>query len=268
VNGPVGERDAWLDALGLVRWVPRTPGTQHTANAAAADHGTAAQASPTTRRGVPQVPELGGVATGQPMGGVATAREVVLDPALMDWDTLRTCVAGCVRCPLHEGRTQTVFGVGDRAADWMIVGEAPGAEEDRRGEPFIGSAGRLLDAMLAAVGRSRQNVFITNVVKCRPPGNRDPAASEAAACSAYLLRQITLQAPKLILAVGRIAGQQLLGSREPLGRLRGRVHAHPALGIPVIVTYHPAYLLRSPADKAGAWQDLLMASRLEAGAAP
>jgi len=267
VNGPVDERDAWLDALGLVRWVPRTPGRHHTANAPAADRGAAAQASPTAqRRSAP--PGLGGAATDQALSGVATARAAVPDPALMDWDALRACVAGCVHCPLHEGRTQTVFGVGDRAADWMILGEAPGAEEDRRGEPFIGSAGKLLDAMLAAVGRSRRNVFITNVVKCRPPGNRDPAASEAAACGAYLLRQITLQAPKLILAVGRIAGQQLLGSREPLGRLRGRVHAHPALGIPVIVTYHPAYLLRSPADKAGAWQDLLMASRLAAGAAP
>jgi DNA polymerase len=167
-----------------------------------------------------------------------------------------------VRCELHKTRTQTVFGVGNRQAAWMIIGEAPGAEEDRRGEPFVGRAGKLLDEMLRAVDLSRDTVFITNILKCRPPGNRDPSSSEAVACRSYLERQIELLAPRLILAVGRIAAQQLLGSDAPLGRLRGQLHKLTGAGIPLVVTYHPAYLLRSPKDKRKAWQDLCMARRV------
>jgi DNA polymerase len=182
--------------------------------------------------------------------------------APLDWPSLRQVVASCTRCPLHAGRTQTVFGVGNQAADWMIIGEAPGAEEDRRGEPFVGRAGKLLDEMLRAVGLSRDSVFIANILKCRPPNNRDPVAAEAKACRSYLDRQIELVSPKLILAVGRIAAQQLLGSDAPVGRLRGRVHTLNKPEIPVVVTYHPAYLLRSPAQKREAWKDLCLARRV------
>jgi DNA polymerase len=177
----------------------------------------------------------------------------------LDWPSLRQAVATCVRCPLHAGRTQTVFGVGNPTADWMVIGEAPGAEEDRRGEPFVGRAGKLLDEMLRAVGLDRSSVFIANILKCRPPNNRDPAAAEAAACRGYLERQIELVRPRLILAVGRIAAQQLLHSEEPVGRLRGRVHTLDEPGVPVVVTYHPAYLLRTPSQKREAWKDLCLA---------
>ncbi len=175
----------------------------------------------------------------------------------MDWEQLRSSVAVCTRCALHESRTQTVFGVGNRDADWMIIGEAPGAEEDRRGEPFVGRAGKLLDEMLKAVGESRERVFIANILKCRPPNNRDPKPEEAASCREYLERQVTLVRPRIILAVGRIAAQQLIGTDAPVGRLRGQRHS---LGdTPLIVTYHPAYLLRSPTQKRKAWDDLCLA---------
>ena len=177
----------------------------------------------------------------------------------LDWPELEARVAGCTLCSLHQGRTQTVFGVGSRTADWMIVGEAPGAEEDRRGEPFVGRAGKLLDEMLRAIGLSRETVFIANILKCRPPNNRDPAAAEALACRPYLDRQIELVQPRLILAVGRIAAQQLLGSDETVGRLRGRIHLLHKSEIPVVVTYHPAYLLRTPGQKREAWKDLCLA---------
>jgi len=181
---------------------------------------------------------------------------------LLEWSELRATVAACTRCALHETRTQTVFGVGSESADWMIIGEAPGAEEDRRGEPFVGRAGKLLDEMLRAVGLARDSVFIANMLKCRPPDNRDPAAGEAAACRAYLDRQIALVSPKLILAVGRIAAQQLLGSDAPLGRLRGQKHYLNDGQLPVVVTYHPAYLLRSPSQKRKSWQDLCLARQI------
>jgi DNA polymerase len=160
---------------------------------------------------------------------------------------------------LHATRTQAVFGVGNPAADWMVIGEAPGAEEDRRGEPFVGRAGKLLDEMLRAIGQSRDSVFIANILKCRPPGNRDPAQEEAAACRAYLDAQIDHVAPRLILVVGRVAAHELLGTDTPVGRLRGRDHEYR--GIPLVVTYHPAYLLRSPSQKAKSWDDLRLAAR-------
>jgi len=180
--------------------------------------------------------------------------------ASADWQLLQDEVSACVKCGLAATRTRTVFGVGNPHADWLVIGEAPGAEEDRQGKPFVGAAGKLLDAMLQAIGLSReQNVFVANMLKCRPPGNRDPKAEEVAACLPYLMRQIAAIKPKLILAVGRIAAQSLLATDVPLGRLRGRVHRFGPLSTALIVTYHPAYLLRSPAEKRKAWEDLKFA---------
>ena len=204
---------------------------------------------------------------GAPARGPAPYAESVTEPpqreravAGMGWESLEAAVAACTLCPLHAGRIRTVFGVGNRQADWLIIGEAPGAEEDRKGEPFVGRAGKLLDAMLAALGQSRAEVYIANVVKCRPPENRDPRAEEAASCAPVLDRQIALLAPRVILAVGRVAAQRLLGTDTPVGKLRGRVHRYGTTGIPLVVTWHPAYLLRRPDAKAGAWRDLVLAS--------
>lgn len=180
------------------------------------------------------------------------------------WQALEAAVSGCTLCSLHEGRTQTVFGVGHREAKIMLIGEAPGAEEDRRGEPFVGPAGQLLNAMLRAIGYARDDVFIANILKCRPPGNRNPSEPEAAACTPYLEKQIALVAPRVLVAVGRISAQWLLQCDTPVGTLRGRVHRYAEAGIPLVVTYHPAYLLRSPAEKGKAWQDLCMIKELAA----
>ena len=178
----------------------------------------------------------------------------------MDWLDLKAAVSACTACGLRKTCTQTMFGVGDGQADWLLVGEAPGAEEDARGEPFVGQAGRLLDAMLAGIGLKRgEDVYIANVLKCRPPGNRNPEAPEVAQCSPFLLRQVELIRPRLILAMGRFACQTLLETDASIASLRGRVHRYQ--GVPLIVTYHPAYLLRSLADKAKAWEDLCFARR-------
>src|SRR5204862_3809525 len=182
------------------------------------------------------------------------------------WIEIKQAVPACTAWGRHKTRTQTVFGVGDENADWMLIGEAPGAEEDRLGEPFVGQAGKLLDNMLAAIGLSRsKNVYIANGLKCRPPGNRNPEPDEVAACSPHLLRQIELIRPKLILAMGRFAAQTLLGTDATIASLRGRVHQYA--GVPLIVTYHPAYLLRNLPDKAKAWADLLFAKKTIAGGA-
>jgi uracil-DNA glycosylase len=176
----------------------------------------------------------------------------------MDWSELKAAVAQCVACPLHATRKRTVFGVGDENADWMFVGEGPGADEDALGDPFVGQAGKLLDNMLAAIKLKRgENVYIANVVKCRPPGNRNPQPQEVAQCGPYLQRQIALIQPRLIIALGRIAAQNLLGREASISSVRGRVH--DCFGTPLIVTYHPAYLLRTLADKAKAWEDLCFA---------
>lgn len=181
------------------------------------------------------------------------------DISRMDWDALRQAVANCTACPLHATRTQGVLGVGDVHADWLFVGEAPGAEEDARGQPFVGAAGKLLDAMLAAIRLKRgDNVYITNVLKSRPPGNRNPKPEEVAACLPYLVRQVQLIQPRLIVALGRFAAHSLLDTDASISSLRGRVHQYR--GIPLVVTYHPAYLLRNLADKARAWEDLCLAS--------
>lgn len=215
-----------LARLGIVRYVPRS--------AAAADPAAAPAA-----------------------GAEPAANDTGV--AAMDWPALAEAVHGCTRCTLARSRTQTVFGVGNRQAQWLIVGEAPGAEEDARGEPFVGRAGKLLDAMLFALGHERHDVYIANILKCRPPGNRDPEPAEAASCRPYLDRQIALIGPRIVLAVGRIAAQQLLATDVPVGKLRGRVHRLPGTELPLVVTYHPAYLLRSPQEKRKVWDDLCLA---------
>jgi uracil-DNA glycosylase len=230
-------RGQYLAALGLESWVLR-----HGAGA-----GTSAQPRPVPRPDVEQVP---------------SPREDVSD---LGWAELRTAVAACTRCPLSATRTQTVFGVGSVEATWLIVGEAPGAEEDRQGEPFVGRAGQLLNAMLRAIGLEREQVFIANVLKCRPPHNRDPAPLEAAQCLPYLERQIALLRPRIMLAVGRISAQNLLKTDVPLGRLRGQVHHFGVSRVPLVVTYHPAYLLREPAQKRKAWEDLQFAREVYSG---
>ena len=176
----------------------------------------------------------------------------------MDWAQLKTSASACTACALHKGRKQAVLGVGDTKAEWLLVGEAPGAEEDERGEPFVGQAGRLLDNMLASIALQRgKNVYIANIVKCRPPGNRTPEPPEAEACDVYLRRQFELIRPRLVIALGRVAAQNLLGIDATLASLRGRVHDYH--GTPLIVTYHPAYLLRNLVDKAKSWEDLCFA---------
>lgn len=225
--------------MGVVRWVERDTAVED------AQPEAASVTMPTAAEVISAVPAMGRSDIGQ-----------------LDWAALRAVVADCQQCVLHASRTQTVFGVGNTEADWLIIGEAPGAEEDRRGEPFVGRAGQLLDAMLQSIGLDRQRAYIANILKCRPPNNRDPLPEEVVACEAYLSRQIALMQPKMILAVGRIAAQNLLKSEQPIGRLRGQAHSYGQSGIPVVVTYHPAYLLRSPQEKRKAWQDLLLARRL------
>lgn len=234
-------RNGYLEAMGIQPWV---------------------------RRGLQQ-------ADAQPVEApAATAQPVQAPPAVgaspapscdaLDWPQLESAVASCTACELHRTRTHTVFGTGSRQADWMIIGEAPGADEDRQGEPFVGRAGQLLTEMLRAAGLQRQEVFITNILKCRPPQNRDPRPEEVASCHAFLQRQVALVRPSLILAVGRIAAHNLLETDTPVGRLRGRVHHYGEGRIPLIVTYHPAYLLRSPLEKRKAWEDLRLALQVAA----
>lgn len=195
----------------------------------------------------------------------ATESRSITEPVIpaTDFDALRDQVLQCTSCGLCQGRRHAVFGMGARPARWMVVGEAPGEQEDRQGLPFVGRSGQLLDAMLSAVGMSREkDVFIANVIKCRPPGNRNPKPEEIAACSPYLKRQIELIQPERILVLGRFAAQTLLGTDATIGNLRGRQHmltTDDGRSIPAIVSYHPAYLLRSPTEKARAWQDLMLA---------
>jgi uracil-DNA glycosylase family 4 len=205
-----------------------------------------------------QTDDAAAVCEPEPSTPVPPSGRPLPDASDMDWETLRQAVTSCTRCPLHASRSQAVFGVGDVQADWLFIGEAPGAEEDRLGEPFVGQAGKLLDAMLASIGLQRgRNVYIANVLKSRPPGNRDPNPEETAACIPYLERQIELIKPKIIVVLGRIAAQSLLLTETSISRLRGQVHEYR--GVPMVVTYHPAYLLRNPADKSKAWEDLCLA---------
>ena len=178
------------------------------------------------------------------------------------WQKLAAEVKHCQACSLCEQRTNTVFGVGNRNADWLVIGEAPGSEEDRQGEPFVGRAGKLLDQMFLALGLMREQVYIANVVKCRPPNNRDPRPEEMASCADYLRRQIELTKPKIILLVGRVAAQSLLNTTDSVGKMRGVKYTYADTQIPMVVTYHPAYLLRSPLEKRKSWMDLQMAYRI------
>ncbi len=204
---------------------------------------------------LPAAPQLDATEQAAAAGDTRAARI-----ATMDWTQLRRAVADCRACRLCEQRKQAVLGVGDEAADWLFVGEGPGAEEDERGEPFVGQAGRLLDNMLAAIGLARgDKVYIANAVKCRPPGNRTPQTDEMAACLPFLERQIALLEPRLMVALGRPAAQVLLGTEVKISASRGKLFHHA--GVPVVVTYHPAYLLRSLHDKAKAWEDLCFARR-------
>ncbi len=180
----------------------------------------------------------------------------------MDWDELKDHVSICNKCILHKARTQTVFGSGSQTADWMLIGEAPGAEDDRLGKPFVGRAGKLLTSMLNAIGKTREQVYIANILKCHPPNNRDPAPEEVSSCEEYLRKQILFIKPKLILALGKIAAQNLLNTNTPIGKMRGKVYEYSDLSIPLVVTYHPAYLLRSPREKQKSWHDLQLALTL------
>lgn len=211
----------YLDAMGITVWMPRTV--------------------------VPSEPPI----------SEATLADRPESAASDLWDALQTEVTSCTKCPLCKTRTQTVFGTGNKNADWLLIGEAPGQHEDEQGKPFVGNAGLLLTEMIRAMGLSREEVFITNIIKCRPPNNRDPHVDEVASCNGYLQRQISMIKPKIILAIGRIAAQTLLNTDAPLARLRGK--AHRLNNIPVVVVYHPAYLLRSLSEKRKAWQDLQLA---------
>lgn len=226
----------YLEAMGVDVWIPRAP---------AGVEQPVALAAPTF------VDEVAPV-----IAQIAPA-EIADDSNNAQWEALQTAVASCAKCNLCETRTQTVFGTGNRNADWMLIGEAPGQHEDEQGKPFVGKAGLLLTEMLRAIGLARDDVFIANILKCRPPGNRDPQPNEIEMCSGYLRQQQALVKPKIILAVGRIAAQTLLNTDAPLSKLRGKVHKQD--DIPLVVVYHPAYLLRSLLEKRKAWQDLQLA---------
>ena len=182
-------------------------------------------------------------------------------PTISQWQSVELEVINCKKCILHQTRTQTVFGVGDKKAQWMFIGEAPGLDEDRKGEPFVGRAGQLLTKMLKAIGFERNEVYIANVIKCRPPDNRNPRLEEIVQCLSYLYRQIQLVQPEIIVLLGGVAANTLLKEQTPVSRLRGQIHRIENTQAPVIVTYHPAYLLRSPKQKAAAWEDLQFACK-------
>jgi uracil-DNA glycosylase family 4 len=257
----------YLEAMGVRVWRLRA---EQAAPAADLPHELIAEGAPP-----PEELADGAVADPARSTAVATSAAEPRSPSArdtiegMDWETLQQAIAGCRACVLCDTRTQTVFGVGDRQADLMIIGEAPGADEDRQGEPFVGKAGQLLNLMLAAIGLRREQVYIANILKCRPPGNRDPLPEEVLRCHPYLMRQIALIRPRVLLAVGRISAQNLLRTDTPIGRLRGRWRDFGPDKIPLMVTYHPAYLLRSPEQKARAWEDLVaVARRLREAAQP
>jgi uracil-DNA glycosylase family 4 len=249
-------RREYLAAMGLESWVLRRPagsGAVVPVAEAARAEAVAVVADP-----VAQTRPL------RPVAAVVPAEPIAAPGALhreagFDWTQLRERVAACTRCGLSATRTQTVFGVGNLQAEWLIVGEAPGAEEDRAGEPFVGRAGQLLNAMLRAIGLPREAVYIANTLKCRPPHNRDPQPNETGECFPFLERQIELLKPKIMLVVGRIAAHNLLRTDVSLGRLRQQVHLFGESRVPLVVTYHPAYLLRTPSDKRKAWEDLKFA---------
>ncbi len=229
-------RRQYLKAMGIPVWVRRDQPAQ----------------------AAPVAPE----AVAEQMPGSSVVAAEAQETSRLDWPALGERVASCTGCELHRTRIQTVFGTGNPQAQWMVVGEAPGADEDRQGEPFVGRAGQLLNAMLRAVGLAREQVYIANILKCRPPRNRDPRPEEVSCCEGYLHRQVELIRPRIILAVGRIAAHNLLKTDVSLGRMRGQCYRYSDTDIPVVVTYHPAYLLRSPGEKRKAWEDLRFAARI------
>ncbi len=241
----IDQRQRYLSLLGIQAWTLRHTDQHQVVTGSAVQ--TVAQSEPAS------------------IDNAFTLREIDAESRVFEdvnWQTLRQRVVNCTACSLHETRTQAVFGVGSESADWLIVGEAPGAEEDRQGEPFVGRAGQLLNNMLFAMGLNRERVYIANILKCRPPNNRDPRPEEVVKCEVYLHRQISLLQPRVILAVGRIAAQNLLKRQDSLSTIRGKVFHYSDTTIPVVVTYHPAYLLRTPRDKSKAWQDLQLAQTL------
>jgi uracil-DNA glycosylase len=259
-----------LQEMGIVLWAPQAQAAASPAAPAVAAPAEAVPATPAAPAAPPRPGRIEAPAVA-PSPTLAADDSRAISIRSMDWDSLRHAVAGCSACGLCRGRRQAVFGVGHPRAHWMIVGEAPGEQEDLKGEPFVGPAGRLLDNMLRALALTRaeaspeQQVYIADTLKCRPPRNRNPEPSEMAACEPFLQRQIELVRPKLILAMGRFAVQALLRSDQPIGKLRGSVHR--CQGVPLVVTYHPAYLLRSLADKAKAWDDLCLAASVAESAA-
>ena len=280
----------YLEALGIPLWLPRQPLAIHPQpeRAEESNHPGAVRHSSLPREGNTEDrppstmdidkrdwPEPGSPDNGIPDDDWETVSEldaVNLPPspplsreariARMDWEELTAEARQCQACGLCATRTQVVFGVGNRQAEWLVIGEGPGADEDQQGEPFVGRAGKLLNPMLLAIGLRREQAYITNIVRCRPPENREPAPEEAAKCRPFLERQIELIQPRIILAVGRIAAQNLLNTDTPIGKLRGQAHRFGPARIPVVVTYHPAYLLRSPREKRKAWDDLRLARRV------
>jgi DNA polymerase len=269
---------AMLDAMGLRLWTPPAIGDSAEVMAStpvAAPAPVPARPAATSRApGRSADPAVTDFPSPAAPAVPAQAVQARGDIATLDWPALRASVAVCTACSLCASRTQTVFGVGHPQAHWLVVGEAPGEEEDREGEPFVGASGQLLDRMLAALQLTRrsegdappaQRVYIANTLKCRPPRNRNPSAEEMAQCEPYLVRQIELLKPRIILAMGKFAVQALLRSDEPIGRLRGRLHRYQ--GVPLVVTYHPAYLLRSLQEKAKAWEDLCLAAAVAEGKA-
>ncbi len=276
---------AMLAEMGVRVWWPQSPATTEAEPVAAV--ATSASVVPAlAAASVSSDARAAGPRAAQPVAPAPVSPAPVARPALatpvpavpmkplaegvdrMDWAALQETAAACQACDLCAQRKKSVFGVGDPQAPWMVIGEAPGEEEDQAGEPFMGQSGQLLDNMLKAVGLSRKaqgegGVYIANAIKCRPPGNHNPTPQELASCAPYLARQVALVQPKIILLMGRFAVQSVLQTTEPIGKLRGQVHSH--LGVPVVVTYHPAYLLRNSADKAKAWADLVLALKTAQG---
>ncbi len=254
----------YLEAMGIQQWVPRFFDPQE----AREDIGSTAETITESTAKVRQEPISIHASASQPAVTVVppaksekpsqehNLQELTDLTEINDLEQLRKIISDCSKCQISQERTNTVFGVGNETADLMIIGEAPGVDEDQQGEPFVGKAGQLLNKMLAAIGLRREQVFIANILKCRPTNNRDPQKDEIAYCQGYLNKQIEIIQPKVILSVGRISAQSLLGSEVPISKLRGQPHDYGENHIPLVATYHPAYLLRSPAEKAKAWDDL------------
>jgi len=252
-------RRQYLAAMGIPLWLARGGADREPVQESGSEDGFAGEDVPPVAQGVEREAQISVQDLASAEGGGLFTQPAAHLSAL-DWDELQLRVTQCQACPdLVRSRSRTVFGVGNRKAELMVIGEAPGMDEDRQGEPFVGRAGQLLNRMLRAIGLAREQVFIANILKCRPPNNRDPHHEEAEACEAFLARQLELVGPRVILSVGRVSAQNLLKTDTPVGRLRGRIHYFSDTRIPVVVTYHPAYLLRSPEQKAKAWQDLQMA---------